>query len=165
MNRRITAAFLAFIMTASVGFMTSCKKDEEESTVESEMLKREMYIEDNDFEDLAYDNEADGAELVTMPHDEKDYIGTWQAPSEQAKYLWGNINLRIKEDGTWTGNITEESFHGRWKYDGSGIIIKSSDTLIYWKLFYVQDGTLMCQDQENDDEAVVLKPGTGKGGN
>ena len=106
---------MAFIMTASVGFTTSCKKDEEESTVESEMLKREMQIEDNDFEDPAFENEADGAEVVTMPHDEKDFIGAWQAPSEQAKYLWGNINLRIKEDGTWTGNITEESFHGRWK--------------------------------------------------
>ena len=59
---------------------------------------------------------------------------------------------------------TEENFRGRWKYDGSGIVIKSNDTLINWKLFYAQDGTLMCQDMENEDDPVVLKPGGSFGG-
>ena len=158
MNKRITALLLAAVMAFSMGIMSSCSS-EEEDTVESEMLKREMNIEENDFEDPAYSNEEDGAEVVTMPHDEKDFVGMWQAPSERAKYLWGNINLKINEDGTWKGNITEENFRGRWQYDGSGIVIKSNDTLIYWKLFFAQDGTLMCQDMDNEDDPVVLKPG------
>lgn len=159
MNKRITALLLALIMVLSAGVMSSCFKDEEEDTVESEMLKREMNIEENDFEDPAFENEEDGAEIVTVPHDEKDYIGIWQAPSERAKYLWGNINLKINEDGTWKGNITEENFRGKWKYDGSGIIIKSNDAVINWRLFYAQDGTLMCQDNEEEDDPIVLKPG------
>ena len=164
MNKRITALLLVLVMTLSMGTLSACKGSEEEDTVESEMLKRQMNIEENDFEDPAYANEEDGAEVVTMPHDEKDFVGMWQAPSERAKYLWGNINLKINEDGTWKGNITEENFRGRWKYDGSGIIIKSNDTLINWKLFYAQDGTLMCQDLDNEDDPVVLKPGGSFGG-
>ena len=163
MNKRITALLLATVMIFSMGIMSSCSS-EEEDTVESEMLKRQMNIEENDFEDPSLSNEEDGAEIVTMPHDEKDYVGVWQAPSERAKYLWGNINLKINEDGTWKGNITEENFRGRWKYDGSGVVIKSNDAVIYWKLFYAQDGTLMCQDMEEEDDPIVLKPGGNFGG-
>ena len=163
MNKRITALLLAAVMAFSMGVMSSCSS-EEEDTVESEMLKRQMNIDDNDFEDPAFSNEEDGAEPITMPHDEKDFVGIWQAPSERAKYMWGNINLKINEDGTWKGNITEENFHGKWKYDGSGIIIKSSDTIINWRLFYASDGTLMCEEVEEPGDAVVLKPGGSFGG-
>ena len=158
MNKRIAALFLAVFMTFSLGVMSACG-GEEEDTVESEMLKREMQIEDNDFEDPAYSNEEDGAEVVEMPHAEEDFIGIWQAPSDRAAYLWGNVNLKINEDGTWKGNITEEPFHGKWKYDGSGIVIKSSDTLIDWRLYYAADGSLVFENNEERGDPLVLKPG------
>ena len=157
MNKRITALLLMLTLLASIAVLSACSKDED--TVESEMLKREMNIEDNDFEDPAFFNEEDGAEVVTKPHEEKDFIGIWQAPSERAAYLYGNINLKINEDGTWKGNITEENFHGKWRYDGSGINLRDSDGFINWKLFYASDGTLMVDDNDEPGDPLVLKKG------
>ena len=157
MNKRITAFLLVLTLLASIAVLSACSKDED--TVESEMLKREMNIENNDFEDPAFYNEEDGAEVVTKPHEEEDFIGIWQAPSERAAYLYGNINLKINEDGTWKGNITEENFQGRWKYDGSGIILRDSEGIINWRLFYAADGTLMVDDNNEPGDPLVLKKG------
>lgn len=166
MNRRLLAIMLALVMVMSLVIMTGCKKEEEGDgdTVQSEMLKREMQIEDNDFEDPAFVNEDDGAEVTVKAHDEKDFIGIWQAPSSRAQYLYGNINLRINDDGTWKGNITEEDFRGEWTYDGEAINIKDTEGLIDWKLFYADDGTLMVDDNEEPGDPLVLKPGGNFGG-
>ena len=158
MNKRITAFLLMLTLLLSTGVLSACRTVQ--NTVESERLKQEMDIEDNDFENPAYSNEEDGAEVVTKAHDKEDFIGTWEATSKRAAYLYGNINLKINEDGTWKGNITEENFHGNWRYDGSGIIIKDSEAIINWRLFYATDGTLMVENNEEPGDPLVLEKGS-----
>lgn len=114
--------------------------------------------EKDDSDDPAYDNEMDGAELVTVPHDEEDYYGKWKATSQQSEYLFGNVDLKINEDGSWSGNITEENFKGKWRYVKSGLQIKDSEGLINWELFFVADGNLMFKDLDDPDlTPLVLK--------
>ena len=161
MMKKILAYFLVILIGISSLSLISCSRDEEESTPEADGLKRQMKREENDFDDSAYDNEEDGVDLNPIQHKEEDFIGTWNAPSDRAQYLYGNVNLKIKDDGTWSGKITDEKFSGKWKYNGTGITIKDNEGIINWQLFYNADGTLMFKDMDEPEDAIVLKPGPG----
>ena len=159
MNKKLTAAVLALSMVFSAAVFSGCSLfgDDEEDTVESENLKRQMNIEDNDFENPTYQYEEDGAEPMTVPHDENDYIGLWTATSNRSEYLWGNVDLKINEDGTWKGNITEETFTGKWVYTKKDVIIKDKEGFIYWRLFFADDGNLMFENMEEPGDPLVLE--------
>ena len=72
-------------------------------------------------------------------------------------YLYGNINLRINSDGTWTGNITEEDFEGKWKENGTGISIRDKENIINFELYYAKDGATLLKDLAEPEDAIVLK--------
>ena len=154
---------MVLMLSVSIGaaFFTACSKEDESDSAETEVIKNELNIEGDYFEDEDYMNEDDGAELITTPHDESDYVGKWVAPSERAEYLYGNVNLKLNDDHSWSGNITEENFKGRWAYDGKQVVIKSSDRIIHWNLFYVADGNLMCDDLDDPGKPLVLKKAVG----
>lgn len=159
MKRRLLSAALILSLAASGAVFTACSR-EEEDTPESIGLEKQLDVEDNDFDDPSYDNEADGADIMKAPHEKEDFYGNWAAPSDRAEYLFGNVNLKIKEDGTWKGNVSDIKVSGRWRHDGTGIIIKDKEGYINWRLFYEADGTLMFEDIEQpDDSPLVLKPG------
>lgn len=158
MKNKIVSVVLVVSVVFSASALVSCSKEE---SYEAENLKRQMKIENNDLENPAYENEEDGVVLSPKKHNEEDFVGNWKAPSDRAEYLYGNVNLRINEDGTWSGNITEESFQGRWKYNGTGITIRDSEGIINWELFYDADGTLMFKDRDEPEDPLVLKPGPG----
>lgn len=166
MKKRILSLALIFALIFSSMVLASCKKgEEEEATSEAdfeEIYEEELDTDSEEFEDMdsdpAYENEMDGAEPVMVAHEEKDFYGTWSARSERAHYVFGNVDLVINEDGTWTGNIVEEDFSGTWEYVDSSLNITSSDNLIKWNLFYVEDGSLMFKDLDDPDLApLVLK--------
>ena len=158
---------IALLLLSSMAFAACNKSDDEEDEalqeVDIDELIDEAEGEDEwdgpaDYEDPAYDNEADGAEIVLVAHPEEDFYGSWSAKSQQAHHLFGNADFVINEDGTWTGNVVDEDFQGKWTYDGEAITIKRDDKLINYKLFYVTDGNLMFQDQDNVEMmALVLK--------
>ena len=163
----ISVLLIALLLLSSMMMLASCKKsaEEEEEAVETvdmdEILDEEAAEDDfeaSDSDDPAYDNEADGAEPILAAHAQEDFYGSWSAESQLAHHLFGNADFTINEDGTWTGNIVDEDFQGNWTYDGEAINIKSDDKLINYKLFFVEDGSLMFQDQDNPDMvALVLK--------
>ena len=113
----------------------------------------------NDFDNPDYENEEDGVEAAPVQKDEDSFVGSWHAPSDKAEYLYGNVNLTISEDHTWTGNITGENFNGHWQSSGSGIVIKSNDGVIDWSLYFTSGDTLMFSDNDMPEKTLVLKPG------
>lgn len=167
MRKKLFSVLLIALLLLSSMVFASCNKasdDEEVESVDIDELIDEAEGEDeewdgpSDFEDPAYENEADGAQPVLVGHPQEDFYGSWSATSQQAHHLFGNADFEIKEDGTWTGNIVDEDFQGKWTHDGEAIVIKSDDKLINYKLFFVEDGNLMFQDQDNEDMiALVLK--------
>lgn len=159
MNNRIISGAMVFLMLSASLMFTACDlfgtDDDSDADGGSSGVVREQ---PDDYDDPAYDNEADEAELVEIPHEKDDYIGSWSAMSEQAKYLFGNVDLKIYKDGNWSGNITEESFNGKWKYTNSSVIIVDSEGIIRWRLFFVSDGSLMFEDLDDPDlTPLVLK--------
>lgn len=160
MKNRITALMLALILSLTGCILASCVTEGEvDEGGTSQNVNRS---EKSDFDDPAYRNEEDGAEVKEVQRDEKDFIGSWSATSERAKYNFGNVDLTIKEDHTWAGNIIEDNYRGRWDYKGGVIEIKDSEGLIDYELFYASDGTLMFRDLEDPEFAYVLKPGIGR---
>ena len=114
------------------------------------------YAED-DFDDPAYMNEQDGAELVTVSRPEEDFVGKWAAGSDYAEYLYGEVVLTIKKDRTWSGTITGEKFSGAWAPTGDKITIQDTEGVIVWDLFFVKDGNLVFQNTRTEDVTIVLK--------
>lgn len=160
MNKRLLSVLLTLAMILSISMMTGCSKDEEGYTNEDAFLESQMdpdYENNNDFDQPKYDSEGDGAEVVTVEHDVLDFIGVWDATSHRSTYMYGNVSLNIQADGTWKGNITDEDFHGRWTYNNGEVVIKDSEGIIDFTLFYNGDGYLMFKNNEVPEDAFVLE--------
>ena len=154
MKRSLLSLIVVLILVVSSCCFSSCSKSEpspEAEQLESEM--QESYTND-DFENPAYDNEQEGAVVQEKASDVDTFIGNWDARSDRAKYLYGNINLSIREDGTWKGNITDEDFSGKWEYNGTGITLSSE--IINCDLFQATDGSIMFKDHDDPDVLLVL---------
>ena len=64
---------------------------------------------------IHFKEEYEGAELHMVESSPSAYAGSWEATSDQAVYLYGNVDITINGDGTWKGNITEEDCVGTWE--------------------------------------------------
>lgn len=158
MKNRIISSLVILMIVVSSLTLISCRKDDSaDDRPESAGLKQQMRPANNDFDDPSLDNEIEGAEITPVDHDEMDFVGSWYAPSDKAEYLYGNVNLKINEDHTWSGNITEEKFQGRWRAGGTGILIQDSNHLINWQLFFDADGTMMFNEVRDPEICLVLK--------
>lgn len=166
MKRRITALMLMLMMTFSAAALASCGNSGEdfdadtENTYEDDYLNSIMEIENDgpsDFDQPKYESEEDGAEVVKAEHPVEDFYGTWEATSQRSAYMYGNVDINIKEDGTWKGNITEENFRGKWTYENGDVIIKDFEGVIDFTLFYNDDGYLMFCNNEIPEDAFVLE--------
>ena len=170
MRKKIISVLLIALLLLSSMVLAACKKnadadavaEEEVESVDIDDLIEEAEGEDDfeadDSDDPAYENETDGVELVEIGHVQEDFYGSWSAKSQLAHHLFGNADFTINEDGTWKGNVVDEDFKGKWTYEDEALYIRSDDGLINYKLFYVEDGSLMFLDQDNPDMvALVLK--------
>ena len=158
MNKKILSAALVLLMALSSLTFASCDLFGIGDDSDSGSGSGTQTQSDSDFDDPAFENEMDGAELVVVPHKEKDFYGKWATASQQAEYLFGNVELKIDKDGSWSGNITDEKFKGKWQYTDSGLRIKDKEGIINWELFFVEDGSLMFKDLDDPDlTPLVLK--------
>lgn len=154
-----------FLMTAMMCVLPACSffglDDGEGSSSGSSADKQELEAEleselgeTSDIENPTYKNEQDGAVVKEKKSDEKDFYGNWEAASDRAEYLYGNLNISIRPDHTWKANITDEDFNGTWDYNGTGITISSE--IINADLFYADDGALMFKDHDYPLDMLVL---------
>ncbi len=157
---------IAVIAAAAAVFAIASGRDEKsadsgesadmtlDQQIDEEIESLEIEEEGNDFDNPAYDNEMEDAEVKETNAAEDAFYGKWTATSNRAHYLYGNIDLEIKNDGSWTGNITEEDYSGTWSYNGEYITLESD--LVNCDLFFAEDGQLMFRDHTFPDDLVVL---------
>ena len=168
MKRRITALMLILMMILSVAALTACGKkgEDPDADIEGTTEYEQDYIDSlteiendgpSDYDQPKYDSEEDGAEVVKKEHPAEDFYGSWKATSKRSAYMYGNVDITIKEDGTWNGNVTEEDFHGKWTYDNGAVVIKDSEDIIDFTLFYNDDGYLMFCNNEIPEDSYVLE--------
>ena len=150
MKKTLRMLTLLFISAAIVFSMSACSKTNEPAEEpEQEMTEEEEYIAKQ---------EAEDAELTFKESEKKDFVGTWTADSGQSVYMYGNVELDIKKDGTWTGNIAGEDLKGTWEMDESSAVLESD--LFNASLSYTDKNVLIMQeDREGDGDYIntVLK--------
>lgn len=172
MKKRLFFTYMltAMLIVSLVIFCTSCGSDknasEETTTVEAETTDiidgEENIVDDGDASrdsDEAFNEKlVSKAEKVTnsdakiLNGDKKNFFGSWSATSEKAKYFYGNLDISINEDGTFTANITEEDISGTWTKTDYGIHFDSES---FYGIMYYGDGCKMILDE--DDMKIVMK--------
>ena len=135
----------------------------EEETQQEEEEDGDEYLpfeEEPDFENgISFDEELEGTELEFKEVDENLFIGDWESTSGHSVYLYGNIDLSIKADGTWTGNVAEEPLEGTWTFDGTTFTLNNE--LLNATLSFTEDDVLVMQEYRFDDVEpinIVLTP-------
>ena len=156
--------FICIMLAAAIGlFLMGCGSKEapaeepvqEDSEITMDDIEEmEGAGEENYDNGISFEEEADGAEITTQKADVKDFMGSWEATSGQAKYQYGNVDFTIKEDGTWTGNITDEDFEGNWEESGDGISLKND--LFEFKLAFTDKGVLIMQYDPEDETGELV---------
>ena len=151
----------------SLTVLTACKKDADKSSdaaeeevvaeTEEEAEIREDLIEGEPLEEkgVAYDEEQEGALLQKAPSNIGMFIGSWTAPSDMAQYLYGNVDLTIKEDGTWKGNITGEDLGGKWVQQGDQLHMQN-DMFSFDLAFNTAGKLFMIEKDPDGDLHTVL---------
>jgi hypothetical protein len=102
---------------------------------------------------IVFDEEAEGAELSFKKAEEADFIGKWEATSGQALYMYGNIDLDIRDGGKWSGNVAEEDLEGKWEFDGTTMSLTSE--LFDATLSFTEDGKLILQEDRAEDGILL----------
>ncbi len=156
MNKKHLSILISILLTLSLVFMTACAHDDYAGQDEEGGQQTSEETADNESTDPAYDYEIEDAEIVSRAAEEKEFYGSWTATSEKAEYLYGNIDLTIKDSKTWKGKVTNISVKGTWEPYEDGIRIKDQEGLIDWKLYYTDDDVLLVEDCEDPGNPIVL---------
>ena len=156
--------FICIMLVAVMSiFLISCgskkapaeEPAEDDTEITMDDIEEMMESEDEDYDNgIVFEEEADGAEIVTQKKSVEDFIGSWEVTSGQAKYQYGNVDLTINEDGTWTGNVTEEDFEGKWKESGDGILLTCD--VFEFALAFTDKGVLVMQYDPEDETGELV---------
>lgn len=145
-------AFLLLLILIFSSFALSCGSNQESN----------VKIDSSDNSEVVFDEEIEGAEISINKVSVDKFFGSWTATSEQSQYMLGNVDVTVKKDGSWHGNIADEVLSGKWKECEDGIYLTSD--LFNFTLSYTKKGTLIMQhdlseespEAEGEDPLVVV---------
>ena len=120
----------------------------------TDVTTEELINEEIDYGNINYAEESEGADIKKVKTEISKFYGTWEAKSAMSKYLYGNIEVTIKDNGTWTGNITDEKLQGRWTNKGN--YIRMHNDLFSFNLAYSDSGKLLFIDDENEEDINIV---------
>ena len=150
--RKILCMILAVTM---ILLLAGCKKNAEQNTdsegeVSMEEIADEQAEGTEDYDNgIYFDEEADGAEIVAKKKSSDEFVGSWKATSGQSIYQYGNVDIEVKEDGTWSGNVSREPLTGKWSETDEGLHLTSD--LFDCDLMFTEDNVLVMRYSPNED--------------
>ena len=151
MRKKYTELLVSLLIVCLIPIFSSCgmlgnhnDKGQAENTTEEKTEEEQIMGQ--------FQDEDESIELHTQSVDDSFFVGTWKAETDRAVYMYGNVTITIKEDGTWVGNITDEDVHGTWRHKGDGIILES-DIIPFNMVFSDNNNVLL---QETDDAVRVV---------
>ena len=121
MKRVIYTIMVLMLALALCGVFSACG-DSSQSSDEETTTQQEASVQQ-------HTTQSAGVVIVETP--KEDFYGTWSADSAKAEHLYGNFEITINEDGTWTGVITDEKLKGTWEETEFGVRI--TDDLYDWE--------------------------------
>lgn len=150
---------LALIAVLGAWIVVDHNRDAEPETeiVAEDETNPDDLTESDDFEldereegnGIAFEEEGDGAVVDTVEKDASDFFGEWEATSDQGRYLYGSIDITVKEDGTWDGEITGEPLNGTW--EDMGDHLHMNNEIFSFDLAFSDSGNLVLIDTDSED--------------
>lgn len=98
---------------------------------------------------IEFEEEEEDAELTFEKAPVDKFYGTWEVTSDQSLFQYGNVTLTINENGTYTGNVSEEDVNGTWEENDEGIALTGE--LLSCLLSYTDKDVLTMRYTPNDD--------------
>lgn len=85
--------------------------------------------------------------------DEANFYGKWEATTENAKNLYGFLEVTVNEDGTVIMDMADEHLEGTWEKIDGGIHFKNE--LFEGDLFYGKKCKMVIREIEEDENIQV----------
>ena len=108
---------------------------------------------------IVFEEEQDGADIQYKDEDYSKFVGEWVATSDMSNQLYGNVDITINEDHTWSGNITDDEYSGECVDAENGIDIKVRS--FDFNLAFDENGTLILtrygKDGNSDIHTVMTR--------
>ena len=154
MKRKYISLLLVLMMVFTL-FAACSKKDESAKPSGDVYESAEGLVDENgdlveqSGNGIEFKEEDDDAHLAFVGKDVEDYVGSWTATSDKAIYLYGNLDVTVNADGTWTGNVTGENIGGKWEQVGDRLHMDNE--LFSFDMAYESSGKMILI--ETGDEA------------
>ena len=163
----LIAALVLIIALASFIIVNHNNRNDSSGNGEQAALEEDPndLTESDDFEleegdegnGIYFMEEEDDAVIEKVQSDVSKYYGEWEATSDMALYLYGNIDVTVNKDGTWKGNITGEELGGKYEYLGDHMHMTDSLAGIFdFDLAFDKGGNLILIDTDSDDEVNTV---------
>lgn len=150
--KKLYKGFLLTLLAVLLALSSSaCIKTEDEPTeVTEDFPAEDIAEEEEDYDNgIYFDEEGEFAEINTEKVSQENFYGSWTATSGKAMYLFGNFDITIKSDGSWSGNIADEPLKGKWVQNGDGLSLTSE--LFDFDLAFTKEGALVMKHVPDDD--------------
>ncbi len=150
--KKFCIAILAFVMVFSFAACKSSSDDSASGDVESQVeeLTEDELAEMPEGEDTIYPEEVEGAVIEKVETDPAKYVGKWEGKSFNAVELYGNLEITVNKNGTWSANITDDKLNGTWEDKGDHLHMTSDQ--FSFDLAFDKEGALVMIEGEGDDE-------------
>lgn len=133
---------------------SACKSSADESASDDVEKQVEELTEDEltempEGEDTVYPEEVEGAVIEKVESEPAKYVGEWEGKSFNAVQLYGNLEITVNKNGTWSANITGDELSGKWEDKGDHLHMTSDQ--FSFDLAFDKQGTLVMFEGEGDD--------------
>ena len=156
--------FALFIVLSVLTLCVSCApkegtvEEEPDSSVDSSVANQidpdsEIIVQPEP-KGVSFDEEEEGATIVKVKTDPSMFVGRWKSTSDRADYLYGNVDLKINEDGTWSADITGEKLKGKWK--DMGDYLHMTNDLFSFNVFFNEKGHLLMEEVDSEGNLYTV---------
>lgn len=166
MNKKYIVIILAVaVLIAGFAIWKIAAPVQEEATPEVVMEKDpddltedpDEALIDREGNGIVFEEEDDSAVIEKVNSKASDYFGEWEATSDMALYLYGNVDITVRDDGTWDADITEEPLGGTWEDKGDHLHLNDTKAgLFSFDLAFEKGGKLIMIDTDAGDEVHTV---------
>lgn len=138
--RRLLIAFLLMVCVAFAFGLTGCGSEDELSDDDIDYMLNEGADQPTTVD------KKKASEARELNKNIQNFVGTWEATSEEARNLYGHLRITINDDGTFDADVTDEKFSGTWtKIDGG---ISYTSELMNGKIYYGDTCRMIIEDSD-----------------
>ena len=129
--------------------------DDDEIAGDTVDLEDDPFLQEDETNDIRFEQEQEGTKIERVASDPAKFAGKWTATSDQAAFFYGNVDIVINSNGSWTADITGEKLGGQWKAVDDHIHMDDSSSLNFdFDLAFDKNGVLIMTEHAEDGSEI-----------